>query len=321
VKAKTGPLFTFRLIPMIGAILARRGIDVAQLLEETGLPASAMRGEITAPLARVQQFIDLCAKRMEAPLFGIDLAAALPGGSYGVAEFVVRTAPSVEAGMRVLCEFAALINPSGLFRYVEGDEGSLHYSLGAQRDTLGTHLNEFTFSYIVKQIASVLPDGRMALSSMWFSHARVEGAEAVAQHFGCPVRFQARDCGFSVPRHVMVLAPRTADPLLFGFLSEQARGQLARLGTVDIVSQLVRVIEVRLSSGELEVDDVASALAMTRRSLQRHLADAGTTYRDVLTHVRQRRRAELRGGNVEEAEIARQLGFSDTRAMRRSLDD
>src|SRR3954470_8560719 len=56
-RSRGGPLFTFRLIPVIAAILARRGVDVAGLLEEAGLPLAAMRGEVTAPLSRMQDFI------------------------------------------------------------------------------------------------------------------------------------------------------------------------------------------------------------------------------------------------------------------------
>jgi hypothetical protein len=62
-------------------------------------------------------------------------------------------------------------------------------------------------------------------------------------------------------------------------------------------------------------------MATTVRSLQRHLGDAGTTYRDVLAHVRRIRRTELAHGGFGERDIARRLGFADARSMRRSFDD
>lgn len=315
-------MFTFRLIPVIAGMLARRGLDVSALLEEARLPLAAARGEVTAPLSRIQDFITRCATRLESPQFGLALAAALPGGAYGVAEFLVRSAPTIEAGLVVLRDFAALINPSGQFRLLIGDagDGRLHYSFGTERDTLGSHLNEYTIAYIVKQFGAVLGE-RLPVASVWFSHARASGAEEVAAHFACPVRFQARDCGFELARTVLARAPSTADPLLFQFLLDQAHAQLARMGSLDIVSQVVRALEARLQSGELDAASIARALALSPRSMQRYLDEAGTTYRDVLAHVRERRRAELSAGGVAEATIARELGFSDARAMRRSLDD
>jgi AraC-like DNA-binding protein len=120
---------------------------------------------------------------------------------------------------------------------------------------------------------------------------------------------------------VIALVPESADPPLFSFLTAQARAQLDLLGKNDVIAQVVRAIERRLTSADLGAASIATALATTQRSLQRHLAEAGTSYRDVLAHVRQRRRAELERAGVAEAEIAARLGFANARTMRRSLDD
>lgn len=321
MRLRSGPLFTFRQVPAIAGLLARRGIDVAELLDAAALPSSAARGEVTAPLGRIQQFVDLCAERLGMPLFGVQLAMALPGGAYGIAEFLMRSAPSVETAMTTLCEFAALINPGGQFRFqANASEGRLAYSLAAERDTLGMQLNEYTIAYIVKGLRAAF-DGAIPLARVWFSHTRGSGTDDVERHFGCAVQFGAPDCGFAVPRASLSLAPRTSDPLLFNFLLEQARAQLAKVDALDIVSQVSRVLEMRMASGKLDAASTASALAMSPRTLQRHLEDAGTTYTDVLAHVRQRMRAELRGSGQPDAAIARKLGFSDARAMRRSLGD
>jgi AraC-like DNA-binding protein len=185
---------------------------------------------------------------------------------------------------------------------------------------LGVHLNEFSIAYLVRQFKAI-QGTPMPLERAWFAHARATGAGEIAAHFACPVRFGAADCGFAISRAVLATAPRTADPVLFGFLLQQARAQLARSGELDIVTHLVRVLETRLTGNELGADEVARAMTMTPRTLQRQLAAAGTSYREVLAHVRNRRRAELATSGLDESAIAKHLGFSDVRAMRRSLDD
>jgi len=322
MAAKTQLLFTFRMVPVIAAMLARHGIDAAAVVKEAGLPPEALRGEITAPLPRVQAFVDGAAKALGTTAFGLLLAEAVPAGSYGIPEFAMRAAPTFEASLRALAELAALINPLLNFRIVIGPdrEGACHYAIASQRDTLGLHLNEFTLWYIVRQFAAQ-NGGAFPLTRVWFSHARTTNVEEVATRFGCPVRFQAPDCGFALSRALLDLTPRYSDPLLFNYLLQQGRSQLANAGQLDIVSHLVRTLEPRLGAGDLGATAIAKAMGVTARSLQRHLADAGTTYRDVLHHVRRRRRAELAGGGLDEQEIARHLGFSDARAMRRSLDE
>lgn len=317
----SSPLFTYRPIPVIAEMLAERGIDAAELIRSAGLPEEAIRGEITAPLNRIEGFLDAVAKRLDAPLFALDLADRVPRGTYGVTEFVVRAAPSVQHGLAALCELAPLINPQVEMRYVADHQGcEIHHTFAALRDALGMHLNEYTVAFVAKSFASVL--GRpLPLERAWFAHSRRDHADDVARRLGCHVTFQAADCGFAVASDVIAFVPESADAPLFAFLTAQARAQLDLLGKNDVIAQVVRAVESRLTNADLSAASIASALATTQRSLQRHLAEAGTSYRDVLAHVRQRRRAELERAGVAEAEIAPRLGFANARTMRRSLDD
>jgi AraC-like DNA-binding protein len=111
-----------------------------------------------------------------------------------------------------------------------------------------------------------------------------------------------------------------ADAALFEFHLAQSRNQVASLGNEDVIAHVSRTIEMRLPRGDLRIEAIASALAITHRTLQRRLTDAGTSYRTVLAHVRLRRRAELARDGLAETKIAELLGFADVRAMRRSLD-
>jgi len=308
------------MIPLISAELARSGIDVARLLHDAKLPLEAQRGEITAPLPRVARFVELAAEHLDNPLFGLTLAERNPAGAYEVAEFLVRAAPNVEVALQVLSNAAALVNPTLRFEFeLDDGEARLRLSIVGHRDTLGRHLNEYTFAYILRQFESVL-DGGLRQTRVWFTHARNERVADVARHFGCDVLFRANDCGFALDRATLTRTARTADPPLFAFLLQQARNQLSRLDSSDIVTQVMRVIEVRLSRGDLGMPAVAEAMATTVRSLQRHLGEAGTTYREVLEHVRVRRMEELRRGGVADAEVAQALGFADVKTMRRAMN-
>lgn len=307
------------MIPLLASELAQRGIDCGAMLRDTGLPLEAQRGDVTAPLPRIQQFIELASQQLGDDLLGLTLAARNPAGAYAVAEFLVRAAPNIEIALQMLSNAAVLVNPSLRFTFqTDAGEGRLHLSVVGQRDTIGRHLNEYTFSYILRQFASVL-DGGLRPTQAWFSHTRERNTEALAEHFGCAVRFGAMDCGIALARETLTRTARTSDPPLFAFLLQQARSQLARIGSSDIVTQVMRVIEVRLARGDVGVAAVAEAMATTVRSLQRHLGEAGTTYREVLDHVRLRRYEELRRGGVAEADIAKELGFADVKSLRRAM--
>lgn len=313
-------LFTFRMIPLLARLASTKGADSAALVGKAGLPPEALNGEVTAPVVRVIKCVQLFAERLEQPHLGLTLAELVPSGAYGIAEFLVRSAPNLETGLARLCEFAPLINAIGEFRWLTDDQGGdLHYSIAGLKTTLESHLNEFTLAYVVRQLRSVLGD--VQLTRVWFSHARSSGEAELAQWFGCPVEFKQSDCGFAVATTMLARAPRTADDALFAFLLAQAKAQLAFVGTHDLVSQVVRVIEVRIAHGEVDIAAISHAMATTPRSLQRGLAAAGTSFRTVLAHVRTQHRDQLARAGVLPTEIAHRLGFADARSMRRSLGD
>jgi len=307
------------MVPIIFTRLALRGIDGQGVLRESGLPDSASSSEITAPLSRINQLVEVAGARFGDDYFGLTLAEWIPPGAFGFPEFVMRSAPTVKQSLQSLCDFAALINPIGRFTLtIDEKTVSLDYFVKARRAALGIHLNEYTLHLMIRMCAGAV-DGELPLDRAWLPHLR-PSSDAIAARIGCPVELGAANVGFAIRREFLDRRPRQADEALFAFLSEQSRKQLASSGTDDVVSRVIRVLEDRLAEGDLTVEAVASAMAMTSRSLQRRLEGAGTSFREVLDHVRHRRCRELRRAGMIWEDIAVALGFSDTRALRRAAE-
>jgi len=312
-------LFTFRQLPTLAAMLAERGDKLADVMRQAGLdPAET---EITAPHAKVARLLELAAQRLDAPVLGVDLAERIPEGAYGVTEFVVRSAPTVRAALAALCELAPLVNPALDMRYIADQLGcEVRFAYGGEREALGEILNEYTVAYVARQFAVTLGH-TMPLVRAWFAHPRKAGQDVVARRFGCPVDFSAADCGFAVASDTIDRAIPTGNVPLHEFLLAQGRTQLETYGRHDVLAKVTRAIEARISDGDLSADTIARSLALSQRSLQRQLSEAGTSYRDVVANVRQRRRAELERAGLDESAIATRLGFANAKTMRRSLDD
>ena len=309
-----GPLFSFRALPILVGLL---GEDAPRVFRDAGLASDPGAPELIAPLRRVQGLFDLASEATRRPALGIDVAERVPSGTLGFTEFLMRSAPTLMRGLEVLCEFAPLINPILDFRLdASPRRAAIHFVVPGERDGLGLHLNEYTFALMFQQFSRVLGESWRPME-LWLAHERSGDRGAVASRFACPVTFGAASSGVAVDREALERKPPTADPVLFGFLLEQARAQLATLAPSD-VAIVARTIDARLP-GDVSVDAVAAALSTTSRSLQRHLAAAGTSYRDLLQQVRRRKHAALSRSGADEETIARKLGFADVKSMRRSL--
>ena len=103
------------------------------------------------------------------------------------------------------------------------------------------------------------------------------------------------------------------------------------LGTLqDLLGQAVRPLSLtqrvrnavmeRLPQGEAGLDEVARALALSRRSLQRQLADEGTSFAVLVEDVRQTLAEHyLRHERLSVSDVAWRLGYSEVSAFSRAF--
>ncbi|MEY4429595.1 MAG: hypothetical protein RLZZ182_2284 [Pseudomonadota bacterium] len=104
-------------------------------------------------------------------------------------------------------------------------------------------------------------------------------------------------------------------------INEEAAGRyLADLGQGDVLARLKRLLQERLPSGEPSLEDLAHSLQMTPRSLQRRLAELGTSFRDLIHEVRHQLALEyLRQPHHSISDIAYLLGFAEVSAFTRAF--
>jgi AraC-like DNA-binding protein len=95
---------------------------------------------------------------------------------------------------------------------------------------------------------------------------------------------------------------------------------LAKLNKDDIVNRVAAVIVDMLPSGGVADEKVAETLGMSVRSLQRRLKEADTTFRTILDMTRRDLASTyVRDPDIELAEVAFLLGFSDQSAFSRAF--
>ena len=156
--------------------------------------------------------------------------------------------------------------------------------------------------------------------SVSFQHPPPVCAEAYQRHFQAPVRFsEPADCILFPLDAVEKVLPGT-NPQFARMHDQLNVDYLAQLREGDLVHRVKAGIIDALPSGPVANEKVARDLGMSVRSLQRRLAEAGTSFRDLLDASRQEMALNyIREAEVELAEIAFLLGFSDQSAFSRAF--
>ncbi len=138
--------------------------------------------------------------------------------------------------------------------------------------------------------------------------------------FQCPIEFSA-------PQNILVFDRSTAQlPVAGGNdrLAEShdrvAAAYLANLDPDTTAIHVRRVLPGLLPGGEPTIITTAAAMATSARTLQRHLQDEGTTFREVLRDVRHGLAVDyLRAGGHTVTEIAYLLGFTEVATFSRAF--
>jgi AraC-like DNA-binding protein len=82
--------------------------------------------------------------------------------------------------------------------------------------------------------------------------------------------------------------------------------------------QFRRRLGEAIETGRPSLDGIARSLALSRRTVQRRLADQGTTWRAELDSARRCRAQQAREAGTTSTRLARQLGYADPRSVRRA---
>jgi AraC-like DNA-binding protein len=254
---------------------------------------------------------------------GLDGATTYRIGRFGLYDYLFTTAPTVGAGLAAFRRSASLISTNH------------HYSGGPSPDFPAQHTTTLRLAEGHGRGAELTVQASFATHLARIRHATGRAITpthiALRQHaprtatafvdtfgthridFDSPVD-SITFCGVDLESPLP-----SADPKLAQILRHYAA--LLRPPSLSEQTWPERVQEVLaavIGEGDVSQDAVARHLAISTRTLQRRLAEADTSWRAELDRTRQElsRRA---GATATTAAVARRLGYSDPRALRRAV--
>jgi len=154
-----------------------------------------------------------------------------------------------------------------------------------------------------------------------FKYKQPEDVSAYYHLFQAPLEFEQPD-NFMIFDAALLNQPfPRANPGLFAVLDRYITELLAKLPYQEsIVDSVRREISVRLRGGDPGLEAIAHQLAITPRTLQRKLKEAGTSHQELLDEMRRELAIHyLQERQMAVCEVAFLLGFSETSAFHRAF--
>ncbi len=296
------------------------GVDVAPLRSLPGMPRAGLPGDETLPAGTMGIVWREAMVRLRRPTAPIEIGLAVPFGAFGMVDYLVASASTIEGALRALVlHFAAVGAPRLPALSLVEDEHDAQLEFRVPAPEMAWVPEEFSIAVTLKNLRHIA-SGPLEVLEVWTTRAD-PAPGALAACLGTEVRFEQPVAAIRFPRRALSSPLRTADP----HLHHAMRVLADALGLGAPADSLEGAIRARLRDllrlGDGTASSMARALGTTERSLHRHLGARGTTWRALLDSFRldESRRLLVRGLRL--AEIALAVGFSDqttwTRAFRR----
>jgi AraC-like DNA-binding protein len=295
---------------------ARQGGDPRSVLARHDLtPALLADPYASVSLGRYVAMFEDMAARLADPLLGARLGQAMRAVDLGPAGMLVARSRSVMAALERLTRFVASFQP-GTQAGLKDCDGLLVWTYRLSDAAIWPRRQdaEFTLASLVRLIRSAfMPDWRPLMVQFEHAPATPEAGRALERLLGCPVRFEAASNGLVIPTEEARARFRNEDKDLIAvlerFLVTSAPAEAAHVSWSDKVLSLIATY---LGQQAVTLERLSADLAVAPRSLQRRLADEGTSLRQLLRRHRQELALQhLQAGAPRLGNLAEALGYAD----------
>jgi len=308
------------VLPHLLAWVESRGADSApirRLLTTTDLADPDLR----VPEALIEEAWRLAATLTHDDAIGVHLAEFLPRGALDLVEYALRSSPSLAIGLERLARYGHVLSDRVAARTETNGSGLLFLI----RDTGDTVLHPGRADFALTaalQFARESTGVDITPLRVSLAHPAPSDAAEYRRFFRTPVRFGAGTNSLLLSAVDGARPMRAADEALASIVRRRLDKVLAQrvLQRSGFSGPVRHMMVEQLGKTTLTPEAVADALAVSRRTLSRRLADEGTSFRNIFDDVRRELAcALLQDPTLSIRDVAFFLQYSEPAAFTRSF--
>lgn len=320
--------FPIQYIEITESLVRARGGRVSEVRERCGLPPLDDSGSPQPTMIDGLQLQTSMQMALEHSLPGepasLQALAHFPLTAHGTLGMLTIVSPTVGAALDMALQYHALVMPVFSMRRQDGPQGSVTVLMEQVVDF--APLNELLAEIVVGTFRNVAPYTAVnhPLMQVSFKHAAPAAhlLPAYEQFFGMPVCFDAPCQSFTVSREMLDTPLLTGNRATRDSLEALLHKQVPEGVRLTPLTQRVRqVVGTGLRRGTLlQAAHIAHELALSPRSLSRHLQDEGTSLSNIVEALRIAHAEQLLSGGARPVqEIARLVGYTDASSFSRAF--
>lgn len=295
----------------------RLGIPVDELNPGPGQPP----GGLVAPtrqlqLVQARRLWQRAATVSGDPLLGLRVGAGLPLQAMNVVALIVMHCASLRDALSACVRYQQLVSNSGRFRLVAVTGGlRMVYKVAPCAVPMHPAQVDSVFAGFLAMLYRCMPGVRRPTC------IRLPGTDPAIRPdyerlLECPVELGGSEIFMQFDDAALDEAWTAADPTLLRLVLGRADAMRQAQGRQDLLVDQVQAAVVAEGYARTRCASVARSLDMSVRTLQRRLADCGTSFRDVVEAARMGEAVHLLADTtVPLATLAERLGYAEPSAF------
>jgi AraC-like DNA-binding protein len=309
-------------IAVLAETVASMGIDATSLLHRAGIdPQQLMLPDARFPVSQAHAAWSLAIEATGDPLIGLAVARRVKPTSFHALGYALMSCASLREMLGCLIRYGKLVSEGGnLSLCMEQAYCAVDVHASTPLEKHAAEVDALMYTIVRACRLCLGPDALPR--EVWLRRQAPPDRAPFELAFKAPLRFAA-------PTNRLLFDARLLDRPSLGGHPELARiseglaaSYLARLDRDDICNLVRHTLTEMLPRGEPSQRKVARALAISERGLQRRIAEAGTSFRELLNQTRCEQACMLlQSDQYAISTIAHMLGFSEissfTRAFKR----
>jgi AraC-like DNA-binding protein len=320
-RITTGPSVQGWVLPHLIAWVEHQGFDGTAIRRLPGL-SNLTDPDLRVPEASVEKAWGLAATITGDAVIGLHVAEWLPRGALDLVEYAFRSSRSLAGGLERLTRYGRLLSDRVAARMEAKGEGLLLLVRDVGSTALHPGRAEFALAAALK-FAREATGANITPLQVCFAHAAPENDLEHRRFFRTSVRFGVGSNSMILSAADAARPLQAADEALATIVRRRLDKILAESnvhGPGPLGERVRRMLVEHLGETTMTPETVARALAVSRRTLSRRLADEGTSFRNILDDVRRDFScALLQDRSLSVADVAFFLEYSEPAAFNRSF--
>lgn len=300
----------------------KEGMPTAELCKKANLPEKALDYPLLAASAANALF-KAAVDTSNNPLLGINAGRNVSPTTFYALGYAAIASKNLLSGFQLIASYSfGITDITRLFLREEGDR----IAFGFDKAPAGMHFHSVGSDAALCMVARIcrqLQEGPAVIREVTMARPRPDQWQPYEHYFKAPVRWDSQEFCIYFDRNYFLRPNMHADAHLAEENKKLAAEYFGRLlGNSRYTHTVRRYINQSLAEKDLTLAQIAVALNLSERTLQRQLSLEGSCFRDLVDEVKKEAAQRfLQSTHLNVSQVAYALGFNDsgnfTRAFKR----